>query len=200
MAGMSGSPVYVDGRIVGAVSYSLGAFSKEPIAGITPIDEMIEAAGKDRAAPAAAQAQLECRHPSVPCGSAAAKRSSATGRLPNLLPTCRSLVGCRTGRRARRTDAAAHLDAARARRLPRRGGRSAGRRVPRSWLHAHDRDGGHRRDPRSTRQLTPGDAVGVSLIDGDLSLGDAGTVTHIEDGRVCAFGHPFYNLGPTEFP
>ena len=36
IAGMSGSPVYVDGRIVGAVSYSLGAFSKEPIAGITP--------------------------------------------------------------------------------------------------------------------------------------------------------------------
>src|SRR3989442_6796779 len=43
IAGMSGSPVYIDGRLVGAVSYSLGAFSKEPIAGITPIDEMIEA-------------------------------------------------------------------------------------------------------------------------------------------------------------
>ena len=40
---MSGSPVYIDGRLVGAVSYSLGQFSKEPIAGITPIDEMIEA-------------------------------------------------------------------------------------------------------------------------------------------------------------
>src|SRR5688572_19937174 len=44
IAGMSGSPVYIDGRLVGAVSYSLGAFSKEPIAGITPIGEMIEAA------------------------------------------------------------------------------------------------------------------------------------------------------------
>src|ERR671918_986831 len=44
IAGMSGSPVYIDGRLVGAVSYSLGAFSKEPIAGITPIHEMIEAA------------------------------------------------------------------------------------------------------------------------------------------------------------
>src|SRR5215216_3588585 len=43
IAGMSGSPVYIDGRLVGAVSYSLGQFSKEPIAGITPIDEMIEA-------------------------------------------------------------------------------------------------------------------------------------------------------------
>src|SRR5687768_16584628 len=44
IAGMSGSPVYMDGRLVGAVSYSLGNFSKEPIAGITPIEEMIEAA------------------------------------------------------------------------------------------------------------------------------------------------------------
>src|SRR5438128_4614090 len=40
IAGMSGSPVYVDGRLIGAVSYSLGSFSKEPIAGITPIGEM----------------------------------------------------------------------------------------------------------------------------------------------------------------
>src|SRR5438045_4118269 len=44
IAGMSGSPVYIDGRLVGAVSYSLGQFSKEPIAGITPIAEMLDAA------------------------------------------------------------------------------------------------------------------------------------------------------------
>src|SRR5437762_13640067 len=44
IAGMSGSPVYIDGKLVGAVSYALGAFSKEPIAGITPIAEMTDAA------------------------------------------------------------------------------------------------------------------------------------------------------------
>src|SRR3954464_1287593 len=43
IAGMSGSPVYIDGGLVGAVSYSIGSFPKEPIAGITPIGEMIEA-------------------------------------------------------------------------------------------------------------------------------------------------------------
>jgi len=43
IAGMSGSPVYIDGRLVGAVSYSLGQFSTEPIAGITPIAEMVDA-------------------------------------------------------------------------------------------------------------------------------------------------------------
>ena len=42
IAGMSGSPVYVDGKLIGAVSYALGSFSKEPIAGITPIAEMTD--------------------------------------------------------------------------------------------------------------------------------------------------------------
>src|SRR5687768_4532212 len=43
IAGMSGSPVYVDGRLIGAVSYALGQFSTEAIAGITPIAEMLDA-------------------------------------------------------------------------------------------------------------------------------------------------------------
>jgi hypothetical protein len=63
IAGMSGSPVYIDGRLVGAVSYSIGAFPKEPIAGITPIGEMIDAtadAGETRRASARGQqARLE---------------------------------------------------------------------------------------------------------------------------------------------
>ncbi len=42
VAGMSGSPVYIDGRLLGALSYRIGQFSKEPIAGITPIAQMLE--------------------------------------------------------------------------------------------------------------------------------------------------------------
>ena len=48
--------------------------------------------------------------------------------------------------------------------------------------------------------LKPGDAVGVTFVTGDLELGATGTVTHIDDDSVYAFGHPMYNLGPTEFP
>jgi len=51
-----------------------------------------------------------------------------------------------------------------------------------------------------TAPLAPGDAVGVGLVSGDLSLGGTGTVTAVEGARVYAFGHPFYNLGPTTFP
>ena len=57
IAGMSGSPVYIDGRLVGAVSYSLGEFSKEPIAGITPIEEMIADATLARPAAGAGRAR-----------------------------------------------------------------------------------------------------------------------------------------------
>src|SRR5216684_1575814 len=59
IAGMSGSPVYIDGRLIGAVSYALGSFSKEPIAGITPIDEMTAEAPLGAARPLAARIHLD---------------------------------------------------------------------------------------------------------------------------------------------
>ena len=59
IAGMSGSPVYVDGRLIGAVSYSLGQFSKEPIAGITPIAEMTDSTAFNDVRPAAARVHVE---------------------------------------------------------------------------------------------------------------------------------------------
>ncbi len=59
IAGMSGSPVYVDGRLIGAVSYALGSFSKEPIAGITPIAEMTDSATFNDVRPRAARVQVD---------------------------------------------------------------------------------------------------------------------------------------------
>src|SRR6185436_14580383 len=59
IAGMSGSPVYVDGKLIGAVSYSLGSFPKEPIAGITPIGEMTDAAALSEVRPPGAKVHLE---------------------------------------------------------------------------------------------------------------------------------------------
>src|SRR5215813_3140132 len=59
IAGMSGSPVYIDGRLVGAVSYALGAFSKEPIAGITPIAEMTDSTTFSDVRPPGAKVKVE---------------------------------------------------------------------------------------------------------------------------------------------
>ena len=111
IAGMSGSPVYIDGRLVGAVSYSLGQFSKEPIAGITPIDEMIEAAtlpavrapGRPRRAPAANHAGVIAgvASPGVLVGAAVCRQ-----------PLRRSGVRRRIHQRRHRHDAAADRHAA----------------------------------------------------------------------------------------
>src|SRR5438045_1495193 len=59
IAGMSGSPVYVDGKLIGAVSYALGSFSKEPIAGITPIAEMTESTSVNGTRPSAAKVHID---------------------------------------------------------------------------------------------------------------------------------------------
>src|SRR3954462_12189724 len=59
IAGMSGSPVYVDGKLIGAVSYALGSFSKEPIAGITPIEEMTDATSFSGTRPVGARVKVE---------------------------------------------------------------------------------------------------------------------------------------------
>src|SRR5436853_1798316 len=59
IAGMSGSPVYVDGKLIGAVSYALGSFSKEPIAGITPIAEMTDSTAQGGIRPPGARVKVE---------------------------------------------------------------------------------------------------------------------------------------------
>ena len=83
IAGMSGSPVYVDGRMIGAVSYALGAFSKEPIAGITPIEEMTDATMPADVRPAGAKVKVEfpltariadCRFPESVCVEPSVRR------------------------------------------------------------------------------------------------------------------------------
>src|SRR5579859_3218569 len=53
VAGMSGSPVYIDGKLLGAIAYRIGQFSKEPIAGVTPIEQMLEINEFDASIPAA---------------------------------------------------------------------------------------------------------------------------------------------------
>ena len=139
-AGMSGSPVYVDGRLIGAVSYSIGAFSKEAIAGITPIQEMKDATAMSRAAPGTAGADR-------PAGDAREPHRGADGRL------CAAGALCGTarrrpvdwpshgGRRAARRDDAAHRHAAADGRLRARRRRRDRRRLPRLRLQPGD----HRR-------------------------------------------------------
>jgi hypothetical protein len=201
IAGMSGSPVYIDGRLVGAVSYSLGAFSKEPIAGITPIDEMLEAAARPEQRPLSARARVEL--PITQASLAAVLQQAFAATQPfadspadvQVLASGGSAVGAQLGPMLRPISTPLVLGGFRGDVADLVAGAfRAGGFTPVASA------GGTGPVPDATRPLAPGDAVGVSLVSGDLALGGTGTVTHIDGTRVYAFGHPFYNLGPTEFP
>lgn len=205
IAGMSGSPVYIDGRLIGAVSYSLGSFSKEPIAGITPIAEMTDAASLNGARAPGARVQIEfpltqenltaafrkafarnrpfaSSAQDVQLSGFGAVSGFSGGQLGTLLrPIATPLV--MSGFEPQLSDVLG-------------GAFGAEGFIPTGGSTA----GFHSGEMPFDGPLKPGDAVGVMLVNGDLQLGGTGTVTHIDADRVYAFGHPFYNLGPTEFP
>ena len=210
IAGMSGSPVYVDGKLMGAVSYSLGQFSTEPIAGITPIDEMIDATmmtGAARVTRPVAMSMLPTprelldiwsrdlgrSRPFVEDPSQALVLSGASsdlGRMSAMLrPIAVPMVA--SGFDAAVFDTISPTLSA-AGFVPVSSGLSSG--------PAGKQSPGAGRSAANARPLQPGDAVGVGLLTGDFELGATGTVTHVDGDRVYAFGHPLYNLGPTQFP
>ena len=203
---MSGSPVYIDGRLIGAVSYALGSFSKEPIAGITPIEEMTDATRFNDTRPPGARVKVD--FPLTQDSLMAAFRKALNWNRPFAdRAERRAADGRQRGRRA----SAAASSARCCGRLRRRSScRGSSRSSPTSSASAF-RDqgfvptGGSAGGSRAGEMpfdgpLKPGDAVGVMFVGGDLQLGGTGTVTHIDGDRVYAFGHPMYNLGPTEFP
>lgn len=198
--GMSGSPVYVDGRLIGAVSYSVGAFSKEAIAGITPIAEMKDATQMPRrASPAKARLDLPITREGLSAALSAvyARLAPFASRPADVqsigLP---STVGGQIGAMLRPIATPLVLSGFEPSAVDLLAGpfRDAGF-VPVVSGGSHDAG-----LPAVTGPLREGDAVGVSLIGGDLEMGATGTITHIDGDRIYAFGHPFYNLGPTEFP
>lgn len=201
IAGMSGSPVFVDGRLIGAVSYSLGSFSKEPIAGITPIGEMIEAASLPPTRSVNARARLEW--PITREGLARSlKQSFAWARpfadTPNDLQFFGSgrAVDGQLGTLLRPIATPLVMGGFSSDIVDSIGGAFRDNGFVTVPGGADDRP-----NPLESKgTIAAGDAIGINLITGDLTIGATGTVTHVDGDRVYAFGHPFYNLGPTEFP
>jgi hypothetical protein len=201
IAGMSGSPVYIDGRLLGAVSYQLGQFPKEPIAGITPIAEMTEATALAPSVPGSRPVALSW--PPTPeelfaIWSQGLGRAVpfAAGGVPAIVSGDAGLAQVATMLRP----ISVPLVAA---------GFSADLLGPlttaftdRGFLpmSASVAPPQARTVSTTPRTLRPGDAMGVALLTGDFVLGATGTVTHVDGDRIYGFGHPMYNLGPTQFP
>ncbi len=176
-AGMSGSPVYFDGKLMGAISLRMGVFSPEAICGITPIESMLEIQEFDKSRPSDARtpdkaAQL-AEAPSVPGVNLAFVQpidtpmmfSGFSSTVLKQFEPVFSNMGVTTVQ----------------------GGASAG------ILSAKPAAGWE-------KSLNPGEAVSGILVSGDMSATGMGTVTYNDGKRVLAFGHPFYNLGPIDMP
>ncbi len=206
VAGMSGSPVYFDGKLAGALSLKLGAFTKEAIGGVTPIASMLEVAQYPSPAATEKDAKLAPGHVkrdavSLPSGS------------PNATP---ALAG------------SAQLSAPNSNSVPAAGNFAQpvsvgggqflvpietplvttglypqtmawfGRKF--SSLGMAAMAGGTTPPSQDTTSLKPGDMVGIDLIRGDLSMSDGCTVTAIEGNRILACGHPLFGFGAVRMP
>jgi hypothetical protein len=173
MQGMSGSPVYIEGKLIGAVAMAF-PFAKDPIAGIRPIEEML--------------AVDKLPDP---------RRLNAPRRdIASLLPS----PDAPSPQEGRMTDVATPISlggftpAAVDRFAP--GLRALGLE-PRQSLSLGGASEQKMGDPS---RLQPGSMISVELMTGDMSVGADGTLTCIDGDRVYAFGHRFLAVGPTELP
>ncbi|HEX7334124.1 MAG TPA: hypothetical protein VF290_21640 [Pyrinomonadaceae bacterium] len=198
-AGMSGSPVYIDGKIVGAIAFSF-PFSKEPIAGITPIKQMIDLfdKGSENLKPKEPRvvsfAQLagtdwkpNLPKPAISSVSLLAPVSAGSPLLPllgqQMAPIATPLVF--TGINQESLSAFAPQLVANGL-LPVSGAGGAAPITPLSEVNENT--------------FPPGSSISVQLVRGDFSLAAAGTVTLRDGDRIYAFGHPFLSLGASDMP
>ena len=176
-AGMSGSPVYVDGRLMGAIAYGW-SFAKEALAGVTPIETM--RAGMQRAQRPPGDPFLADNGPALTFGPAAESAGASAPSEPRLLPASLPLA------------VSGMSDAAM---------RDLGEAL-RPFGLVPARAGGSGKKPAAlpAEALQPGATVGVALIRGDISVVAMGTLTQSEGGSVIAFGHPMLGLGEVNLP
>jgi SpoIVB peptidase S55 len=190
--GMSGSPVYVDGKLIGAVALRISVFSPDAICGITPIELMLEINDYDESRPVDSKApdKLQARNGIEVPGQLLAQ-AVAAGASPNLPKQTPLMVPIETplvfsgfnenvlhefGPMFNQMGITAV-----------QGGAAAALRDPKpakDWQNA----------------LQPGEAIAGVLVSGDMSVTGLGTTTYNDGKRVLGFGHPFFNLGPVNMP
>ena len=193
MAGMSGSPVYLDGKLAGAIAYSF-PFTTEAIAGIRPIHEMIAGLANEPGSPDA-RVRIPFPAESENTGLLAASQGVAEATAWMLPPAARAIE---TQPRLAPVSTPVNFAGFSERTLDVFGPqlRKLGLR-PMQGVAGSSRRGDS--EPDDT-DLKPGSMITVALIQGDMEVSAAGTVTHIDGDQVYAFGHRFLSTGPTQLP
>jgi len=182
VAGMSGSPVYFDGKLAGALAFRIGEFSKEPIGGVTPIADMLEINALD-GSPAEETTAVK---PSVNAvagktaapGEASALPASGQDFINYLKPIETPLVFNGFSEQAVRLFAGQFASAGI---VPVMGAGSVS-------------------DDKQPEPLEPGSAVSAILVRGDMDIAATCTVTYVDAQRLLACGHPLLQFGSVDLP
>jgi hypothetical protein len=173
VAGMSGSPVYINGRLLGALSYRIGQFSKEPIAGITPIEQM-----------------LEVRDGAIRPSPAGIRQAAATSPLAEL-----PAINSSSGLEMQAMETPLVFSGFSPEAVERFGDRFRTLGLtPVAGLGSADSKASQ------PEPIVPGSAVSAILVRGDLSVAGTCTVTYVDPTRLLACGHPITQYGPVDMP
>ena len=179
VAGMSGSPVYFDGKLAGALAFRIGEFSKEPIAGVTPIADMLEINAFDKSPGEGS--------PAARPGSSNITRTSGPGEssLPAVQEVTNYLKPIETPLMFNGfSEEAVKLFAPQF---------AASGIVPVMGA-------GSVSDEKQPEPLEPGSAVSAVLVRGDMDIAATCTVTYIDPQRLLACGHPLLQFGSVDLP
>ncbi len=186
--GMSGSPIFLNGRLAGALAFGWGG-SLRPLAGVTPAGEML-ALPTDEVAPAVVKLAVPGPGQLVAPGAADQLARVLGWDAPADIPY--GLPGWPAADRVLK-EMAPELDAA-----------AGGRSWPTGWFQVPPgrqgagAAGGGDRSPGA--RLVPGAACAIPLVMGDALLGVIGTTTWVEGDDVFMMGHPFLQRGPVRWP
>ena len=193
-AGMSGSPVYIDGKWLGAISLRLGYFPTEPLAGVTPAESMLEIQESDASQPSAPTV-LAGIPPTEAAAPADRVMASLSALLPSPLPPLRAansyLIPIETPLVfSGFSESVLNLFTPLFQRMGMMAVQGGAETVSGPLPSQAD----------AAKELPPGSAVSGMLVTGDLSLAATGTVAYNDGRRILAFGHPFFGVGSVEMP
>src|SRR6202049_382159 len=182
VAGMSGSPVYLDGKLAGALAFRIGEFSKEPIAGVTPIADMLEISALDRS-PAEESAAVK---PSV---NAVAGKTASPGES---FPLTSSVQNFANYLKPIETPLVFNGFSEQAVQLF-AGQLGAAGIVPVMGAGSVSND-------KQPEPLEAGSAISAILVRGDMDIAGTCTVTYVDAQRLLACGHPLMQFGSVDLP
>lgn len=186
VAGMSGSPIYIDGKLMGAISYRIGTFAQDPLAGVTPIKYMLKLKENEEKSGSGAFAavcyqNIDPLHPLEDLLEAAKEKAlTEINTIENYNDTFKAIetpLGF-AGFHPKVIENFSHLF------------KQLGFITSQAGSSSLKDDS----------PLEPGSSVSVQLARGDMSISANGTVTYIDNNKILAFGHPFFQIGKCELP